>query len=81
MITKFSRVSTIERSHLVRYRARAARLGCAAAILLAGNQGSTVQKFSSYQPTATGDILWMVVITDDDPDLDEALGVTHVTER
>ncbi len=46
-----------------------------------GNQGSTVHKFPNYQPTAVGDILWMVVIADDDPDLDEALSVTHVSER
>ncbi len=44
-----------------------------------GDRGSTVYRFESFQPSSTGDILWIVVVSDDDPDLDEALAVTSVT--
>ncbi len=42
-----------------------------------GNSGSTLVRFPAYVPTAHGNILWMLVVNDDDPDVDEALGATR----
>ena len=43
-----------------------------------GNNGGKKYKFPSFLPTEAGEVLWMAVIEDDDPDLDEALAVTQV---
>lgn len=43
-----------------------------------GDRGATNYRFPSYQPNATGEIVWMLVVLDDDPDLDEAFAVTRV---
>lgn len=44
-----------------------------------GNRGATNYRFSDFVPAAIGEIVWMVVIDDDDSDLDEAFAVTRVT--
>jgi hypothetical protein len=36
----------------------------------------TPYKFPSYDPTASGEILWTATIADDDPDVDEAAATT-----
>jgi hypothetical protein len=42
--------------------------------------GHTSWIFPSYTPTAAGDIKWTAAITDDDPDIDEAMAKTKVFE-
>ncbi len=43
-----------------------------------GNGGATNYRFMPFSPASVGEIIWMVVIDDDDADLDEAFAVTRV---
>jgi PKD repeat protein len=48
-------------------------------IAVSSEPGGRRTKFElSYQPTKSGEILWMVMIDDDDPDVDEAMATTRV---
>ena len=43
-----------------------------------GNRGATNFRFGAFFPASAGEIVWMVVIDDDDIDADEATAVSRV---
>lgn len=43
-----------------------------------GNRGATNYRFAPYFPASAGEIIWMVVVDDDDVDADEAFAVSRV---